>query len=190
MSTQLPGRPAAVRPAPARRPWGRLLLVAGAVALPLLEIWLLIQLSALVGGWVTLLVVLLGMVLGVVLTRREGSRAWRSLTAGVREGRPVSDEIASGGLVLLGGLALIVPGLLTDVVGLLLLLPPTRRLAVRALERWSRARMRRMGVDVDVLRARMDRAGTVEGEVVEPPSAPRHDPTVIRGEIEEPGPRP
>lgn len=185
MSTPLPRRPAAARPAPTRRPWGRLLLVAGAVALPLLEIWLLIQLSQLVGGWITLLVVGLGMVLGVLLTRREGSRAWRSLTAGVREGRPVSDEIASGGLVLLGGAALIVPGLVTDVVGLFLLLPPTRRLAVRALERWSRARMRRMGVDVDVLRARMDRAGTVEGEVVEPAPGPRADPTLIRGEIEE-----
>lgn len=185
MSTPLPGRAGTAPVRRARAPWGRLLLVAGAVALPLLEIWLLIQLSQLVGGWVTLLVVLLGMVLGVVLTRREGSRAWRSLLAGVREGRPVSDEIASGGLVLVGGAALIVPGLITDVVGLLLLLPPTRRLAVRALERWSRARMRRMGVDVDVLRARMDRAGTVEGEVVEPAPSPRQDPTVIRGEIEE-----
>ncbi|MVA75842.1 FxsA family protein [Auraticoccus sp. F435] len=176
-------------PAPGRRgSWRRGLLVVAAAALPVVEIWLLVQLAGWIGAGWTLLVVLLGIVLGVVLARREGRRAWASLTTALRTGGQVSDEIAHGGLVLLGGMALILPGLLTDVVGALLLLPPTRRLAVRGLHRWAQARVRRMGVDVDVLRARMDRANTVEGEVADaapPPRPDRDDPTVIRGEIEQ-----
>ncbi len=175
---------------PARRPgsWRRGLVALGVVALPVVEVFLLIQLAQLIGlGW-TFLVVLLGMVLGVVLVQREGRRAWAELSKQVRSGREVSDEIASGGLALVGGAALVVPGLVTDVVGLLLLLPPTRRLAVRALRRWAEARVRRMGVDVAALRARMDQSNVVPGEVVDTPPQGRprpDDPTVIRGEIED-----
>lgn len=180
----LTGRPGS--PRPRRRGLGRLLVLPAVVALPLLELWLLIQLGRLIGAWPVVLLVLLGIVLGVVLTRREGARAWRSLQTSVRAGRAISDEIAHGALVLLGGLALIVPGLITDVVGIFLLLPPTRRLAVRGLHRWTRSRMRKAGVDVDVLRARMDPTNTVAGQVVpeQPSSTPDADPRVIRGEVE------
>ncbi|RCK71259.1 FxsA family protein [Desertihabitans brevis] len=169
-----------------RRPSGwRVLVPVLVLGLPVLEVWLLIQLVGLIGGWWTLLVVLLGMVLGVVLATRQGRRNWQQLARTLQSGQPPSDEIASGGLILLGGIALVVPGLVTDLVGLWLLLPPTRGLTVRWLDRWARARARRLGVDVDLVRARMDPANTVEGEVVDGPPPRRDDPTVIRGEVEE-----
>ena len=65
------------------------------------------------------------------LAKAEGRAAWRRLSAAVAAGRPPGREVIDGALVLVGGLLLIVPGFITDAVGLLLL-APTRAVARRA----------------------------------------------------------
>lgn len=116
-----------------RWPWG--LVAALFVAVPLVEIYLIVQLGQAVGAWWTILLLIGSGVLGAVLVRREGRRAWRALQEALGSGRMPARELADGALVLVGGTLLITPGFVTDVVGLAVVLPLTRPLARGALAR-------------------------------------------------------
>jgi UPF0716 protein FxsA len=165
------------------------------------EIVALVALASWIGvGW-TLLVLLAGSVLGLWLARREGLRAMRAMAEAARDRRVAHVEVTDGLLVAVGGLLLLVPGLVTDLAGLLLLLPPTRALVrrrmVRAAERQSpilrTARIRGDGSIVDgevveepgVPAPRAALPGVVEGRIVEDDSARG---PVVEGEIVD-GPR-
>jgi UPF0716 protein FxsA len=119
---------------PRRRPRGRPGWVAlGLLAVPVVELYVIIQVGRLIGGWQTLLLVLALSALGGYLLRREGPAAWRRLQAAVRQGRTPSAELADAALVVVGGTLLLAPGFVTDLVGLVCVLPPTRPLARRLL---------------------------------------------------------
>jgi len=102
-------------------------IVAGLVVLAVVEIALLIVVGQAIGAMWTVALVLLSSLLGVWLLRREGVRAWRLFRDEVRAGRPPGNAATEGLLVLVGGVLLVVPGFLTDLVGAVLLIPPTRR---------------------------------------------------------------
>ncbi|GAA5181004.1 hypothetical protein GCM10023322_14610 [Rugosimonospora acidiphila] len=93
----------------------------------------------LVAHWLgALLAVVLLLALSLVgggLLRREGARAWRRLRAAGMDGRPMGSDVSQGLLGLLGGLLLAVPGFITGVLGLALLVPPVRRLAGVGMQR-------------------------------------------------------
>jgi len=82
-----------------------------------------------------------GWPLGSWLLRSEGRAAWRRLGDAVAAGRPPGREAVDGALALVGGLLLMVPGFITDGLGALLLLPPTRALTRRFIERNFRSRL-------------------------------------------------
>lgn len=113
--------------------------------MPYVLLYLVVEIVALValGSWIgvgaTLLVLLAGSVLGLLLARREGVRAAQAFSAAVRERRVAHAELTDGMLVAAAGVLLFVPGLVTDLAGLLLLVPPVRKLVrnrlVRAAER-------------------------------------------------------
>jgi UPF0716 protein FxsA len=125
-------------------------------------------------GW-TLLALLGLSLLGALLLRREGVRAWRAFSGAVAEGRPPGREVLSGMIVLLGALLIIVPGFVTDVLALACLVPVTRRLIGRVVTGWALTRGR-----ATVIRVRSSRAGSVTPD--DRPGAGR----VIEGEIEPP----
>ena len=102
-----------------------LLLVAVVVA----EIAVFALAARFIGVLWTLLLVAVTSLAGAVALRRVGVRAWRRFRAAVAAGRAPGVEATDGVLGLTGAVLLLVPGLLTDVVGALLVLPPTRRLA-------------------------------------------------------------
>ncbi len=104
---------------------GRLFLLF--TAIPLLELWLLMHVSDLVGLPVTIATVLSTGMLGAALARREGTRTIASWQESLARGEPPKEGIASGLLILVGGIFLVTPGVLTDAAGLALLLPPLRR---------------------------------------------------------------
>jgi UPF0716 protein FxsA len=126
------------------------------------EIVALVAVASWIGVGATVVVLLAGSVLGLVLARHEGLRAARALAEAARDQRVAHVEMTDGLLVAAGGLLLLVPGLVSDVAGLLLLLPPTRSLVRRRMVRAAERR-------APVLRtARMRADGTVvDGEVVE-----------------------
>ena len=113
---------------------GWLVLVAF-VVVPILEIYVLIQVGQVIGGWWTLLLLLGTGLLGGILVKREGAKAWRALTEALAAHRMPARELADGALVLVGGTLLLTPGLLTDVAGAFCILPFTRPLARTALTR-------------------------------------------------------
>lgn len=134
-----PGGPVPAGGRRPRAPYRLRLLAAGFLLLPLLEIIVLVLVGRAIGGWPTFGLVLLGMVCGALVVRSSGRRAWRSLNSSVRAGQMPSADLADPVLVLVGGVLLMVPGFITDVLALLFLLPPTRA-AARGLLRLFVAR--------------------------------------------------
>lgn len=110
------------------------------ILVPLTELFLVLQVAGLVGGWWTAGLLLAASLLGAYLLRVEGRRAWQQFREALAEGRWPGDEVAQGALIIVGGTLLLTPGFLTDIVGLLFLLGPPRRLvSARIRSRISQA---------------------------------------------------
>jgi UPF0716 protein FxsA len=104
------------------------------LVVPILEIATIIAVGKVIGGWQTLLLLLLESALGAWLVRREGGRAWQALNEALSTGQMPSRQLADAALVLVGGTLLLTPGFLTDIVGFFFILPITRPLARTMLE--------------------------------------------------------
>lgn len=105
---------------------------------PAVELFLLLQLGSLLGPMQTFLLVLGTGIFGAWLAKREGFAVLRQLQADLAKGLPPAVRVVEGALVLVGGLLLVTPGVLTDLTGLLLLLPPVRRsIAPRIVARYG-----------------------------------------------------
>jgi UPF0716 protein FxsA len=123
-----------------RRSFSWLLLVAF-VVVPLVEIYVIIQVGQAIGPWWTILLLVLDSILGTWLIRHEGSRAWRALREALDSGRMPARELADGALILIGGTLMLAPGFVTDAFGMLLILPVTRPMFRRLLTRVVAARL-------------------------------------------------
>ena len=117
----------------------RLLLLFTLV--PLIELALLIKLGQLTNLATTIGIVILTGIIGAYLARREGIKAWRRLEQSMREGVSPADELIEALLILIAGAVLITPGLLTDLFGFGLLIPPMRKWVRSRLSRYFRNRI-------------------------------------------------
>jgi UPF0716 protein FxsA len=117
-----------------RRPRWLAIVFVLLLVVPFLEIAAIIAVGKVIGGWQTLVLLLVESALGAWLVRREGARAWQSLGTALRTGQMPSRQLADAALVLVGGTLLLTPGFLTDIVGFFCILPFTRRFARRLLE--------------------------------------------------------
>ena len=104
-----------------------ILLLILFIAVPVVELWLILQVGDAIGAGPTILLLIGTSVLGVYLMRSQSRTVWRDFNAASAEGRVPAREAVNGMFVLIGGLFLMVPGFLSDFVGLLFLLPPTRK---------------------------------------------------------------
>jgi UPF0716 protein FxsA len=111
------------------------------IAVPIAELAVIIQVGQAIGVWWTIALLIADSVLGSVLMRAQGRAVWRRFTEALQEGRVPTREVLDGGLVIFGGVLLLTPGFLTDVLGLILLLPPTRALVRAVLARRLAHRM-------------------------------------------------
>lgn len=93
---------------------------------PLVELALLIKLGNVIGLWPTIFIVIGTGVLGAALARSQGTQVISAIRAEVAQGRPPTESLINGLLVLVGGVVLLTPGLLTDLLGFSLLVPSTR----------------------------------------------------------------
>ncbi|MFD2613480.1 FxsA family protein [Paenibacillus gansuensis] len=96
------------------------------IVVPALEVWSLIQMGQWIGGWQTFGLILLTGFLGAYLAKKEARKVFAAARAQMEAGRVPSTTILDGICVLAGGLMLLSPGFLTDIVGFLILFPPTR----------------------------------------------------------------
>jgi UPF0716 protein FxsA len=109
------------------------ILVALFIAVPILELYVIIKVGGVIGVLPTIALLLGVSLLGAALLRHEGRGAWRRFNESLAARRFPGREVADGLLITLGGTLLLTPGFITDAVGLLLLFPPTRAGARRLL---------------------------------------------------------
>ncbi len=119
------------------------LLVLLFLVLPIVELYVVIQVGQSIGVWPTIGLLVLDSFLGAWLVRREGAKAWAAFRQALDEGRVPARETADGALVILGGALLLTPGFVTDVFGLICVLPPTRAIVRRLV---TRSALRRVTV--------------------------------------------
>ena len=104
------------------------------------ELYVAIRVADEIGALYTVLLLIISWPLGAWALRSQGGAAWRRLSAAVAAGRSPGGEVLDGVLILVGGLLLIVPGFLSDVLGAFALLPPTRALLRGRLARHLHSR--------------------------------------------------
>lgn len=110
-----------------------LLLVLVFVVVPIAELAVIVEVSHWIGTPLTIVILLLDAIVGSWLLRSQGRSAWRRFRQALTESRAPAAEVLDGALVIFGGAFLITPGFITDVIGVVLLLPPTRALVRRSL---------------------------------------------------------
>ncbi|MGN6634389.1 MAG: FxsA family protein [Oryzihumus sp.] len=128
---------------PRRRPRWLTVVFILLVVVPIAEISVIVAVGKAIGGWQTFFLLLVESALGAWLVRREGAKTWQALRVALQTGRMPSRELTDAALVLVGGTLLLAPGFLTDIVGFFFVLPVTRPLARRLLERAVAARLLR-----------------------------------------------
>lgn len=123
---------------------GRVILLFTIV--PLAELYILIKIGSHIGGVNTILLVIMTAVLGAFLARLQGLRTLRQIQLSLSQGQIPAEELIDGVLILVGGILLITPGVLTDLFALVLLFSTTRTY----FKRWLRRRFDRMVASRDV----------------------------------------
>jgi UPF0716 protein FxsA len=102
------------------------------IVVPIAELYVIIKIGEAIGVLPTIALLILDSILGSMLMRHQGRAAWWRFNKALTEGRVPGREVIDGVLVIFGGALLLTPGFLTDILGAILLVPPTRAL-VRAV---------------------------------------------------------
>jgi UPF0716 protein FxsA len=114
---------------------------------------MIVAVGQVIGGWQTITLLLVESALGAYLVKREGRRSWQALRVALTTGQMPGRELADAALVLIGGTLLLTPGFLTDIIGFFFILPFTRPITRRWLQRV-------------VERHLAQRSGIIRGEVI------------------------
>lgn len=151
------------------------------IAIPLLELALLIKLAGAIGFWPMLATLLTAALAGLVVMQQQGIAAMGRAMEAVAQGRPPVEPVVDGAFILLAGGLLILPGLISDALGIMLLIPPLRRFIARKSFKFM---LRKAEVHVETFEQHTTRSagsarngstgGTViEGEYTRVDEAPR-----------------
>ncbi|TIC87661.1 FxsA family protein [Nocardioides sp. GY 10113] len=103
-----------------------IVLFVAFIVVPLIELYVLIQVGQVIGAAPTIVLLVVDSLIGAWLLKREWGHTWRALRTRIEEGGLPTRELADGALVTLGGALMLSPGFVTDILGVLLILPPTR----------------------------------------------------------------
>ena len=123
-----------------------LLLFIAFIVVPIVELFVIIQVGQVIGPWYTIAILIGVSVAGAWLVKREGRATWQRFRRATGSGRVPAVEVVDGALVLVGGTLLLTPGFLSDVLGLLMVFPPTRAVANRMIRSRVRGRFGLGGV--------------------------------------------
>jgi UPF0716 protein FxsA len=113
------------------------------IAVPLVELYVIVQVAHAIGILETILLLVLESMLGAWLLKRQGLATWRNLRQTLARGEIPTQHLADGAMILLGGALLLTPGFVTDLFGFLLLVPVVRSFLRRVLRAWAARRARR-----------------------------------------------
>ena len=118
-----------------------LLIVSLVVVLPLIELYVIVQVGHQVGLLPTIALLIAISAFGTSLVKREGMRVYKDFTQAIQRGEEPSKQIVHGVCILAAGVFLFAPGFISDVLAITLLLPPTRAIATKLVLRRSRAKI-------------------------------------------------
>jgi UPF0716 protein FxsA len=110
-----------------------LFLVIAFIVVPIVELYVIIQVGGEIGVLPTLALLILDSILGAMLLRAQGRSVWARFNLALAERRVPHREVFDGAMIIFGGALLLTPGFITDIFGLLLLIPPTRAVIRRVL---------------------------------------------------------
>jgi len=158
------------------------LVALALLVVPIVEIYVIIQVGQVIGGWPTVALLLVESALGAWLIKREGRRAWAALQSSFETGKMPGRELADGALVLIGGTLLLTPGFVTDIFGFFFVLPFTRPLARRALTTFLTPRVTTLGTTT------LGAPGAPFGAPNFRPNPTRPADNVVQGEVIDPEP--
>ena len=164
-----------------KRGWPLLLLIVILVGLPILEVWIMIQVAQQIGLGAMLATLVIHAVGGGLLMRYEGMRAWQALTNAYATGKVPTGHLADAALILMGGILLMMPGYVTDVVGFLFLFRWTRPFARKMIAFFVARRSKRLPNP----RRWSGPGDSFPGRPPDGPPKRANDPTIIPGEVEE-----
>ena len=105
------------------------------IIVPIVEIWVIIQVGQAIGALPTIGLLIADSIIGAWLMRSQGRIVWRRFNDALAAGRVPAREVLDGALVIFGGAFQLAPGFVTDILGLFLVLPPTRAIARRIIVR-------------------------------------------------------
>ena len=114
-----------------------ILLIVLFIVVPIAELYVIIQVGEAIGLWPTLALLLADALLGSFLLKHQGRGAWRRFNEALAQRRFPGKEVVDGLLIVVGGTLLLAPGFITDIFGLLLLIPPTRAIVRSILRRFT-----------------------------------------------------
>jgi UPF0716 protein FxsA len=103
------------------------------VGIPIIEIYLFIKIGSQIGAFNTILLIFITAIIGVVYVRHEGFNTFKSGMSEILKNKVPFYEIISGAALAFAALLLILPGFATDILGLLIIFPPTRKLLIKRL---------------------------------------------------------
>lgn len=149
----------------------RLVVGLSLIAVPVLELALLIKIGQRIGVWATVALVMATAFAGILIISQQSFTVLRKTLEAASEGRPPVMPVMDGLFLMLAGALLLTPGLITDALALLLLVPPIRRV----IARWSIGHLvvhaRDLGADDDPAPARAEtarpRQGSQDGPIIE-----------------------
>ena len=125
------------------------LLVVLFIVVPIVEIYVIVKVGELIGVLPTLALLVADALLGSLLLRHQGRGAWRRFNAALAERRFPGREVADGLMIAVGGTLLLTPGFVTDIFGVVLLLPPTRAIVRRLMRAYVARRFMVVSVGGD-----------------------------------------
>lgn len=114
-------------------------LLLAFLLIPALEIGVFIWAGGVIGPWSVVAVIILTGILGVALAKQQGMETWKKAQLSMQYGIVPTEQVIDGLCILLGGLLLVTPGFITDIIGLILILPFTRypiKLQIEKFLRW------------------------------------------------------
>ncbi len=114
------------------------------IGVPIAELYVIVQLGQEIGILQTLALMFVMSAAGAALLKQQGTATWRRLQATIQQGGIPAAEATDGALIVLGGALLLTPGFLSDIVGILLLLPPTRVVFKKAARKFFAKRAGRV----------------------------------------------
>ncbi|OEU76420.1 MAG: membrane protein FxsA [Desulfuromonadales bacterium C00003068] len=106
------------------------------ISVPIVEIYVLLEAGELIGLWPTISLIFLTGIAGAYLARTQGSDTAKKIQIALQKGEMPTEELLDGAMILAGGITLLTPGFVTDLIGFSLLLPVTRTLIKELTRKW------------------------------------------------------